>query len=133
MPKWDIDPAGVGVLASLMGDVLDALNDVVQTYGEELEGAAKTAGTVAPGGASGGGQGQPSGLVAAALAEFATGTAAELQFIGARAGKSVNGALTATAAYQTGDIEMAARTQQQAAGVIDKDLDMPGGWKRGQL
>lgn len=133
MPKWDIDPAGVGVLTSLVGDVLDALDGIVQTYGDDLEGAAKTAGTVAPGGAGGGGGGQPTGLVAAALTEFATGTLTELQFIGARAGKSVNGALTATAAYQMGDLDMAARTQQQAAAVIDKDLDMPGGWKRGQL
>ncbi|MEU7584297.1 DUF6507 family protein [Streptomyces sp. NPDC041068] len=133
MPKWDIDPAGVGVVTSRVGDVLDALDKIVKTYGEELEGAAKTSGTVAPGGASAGGEGGPMGLVASALTEFIAGTAQELQFIGARAGKSINGAINATAAYRMGDLEMAAHTQQQAAAIIDADLDMPGGLTRGHL
>ncbi|MDO0937157.1 DUF6507 family protein [Streptomyces sp. DG2A-72] len=129
MPGWDISPAGVGSVVSNMGAVMKVLDDIVQAYSGDLEGAATSAGTLAPGGASGEHKGQ-TGLVAAALAEFIEGTADELQFIGVRIGKSVNGAVEATVAYQEGDLEMAAELQHRAAGLIQPD--MPGGWKVGR-
>ncbi|WP_344396327.1 DUF6507 family protein [Streptomyces vastus] len=130
MTAWDITPSGVGVVVSRVGDVMGVLDEIVQAYSGDLQGAATSAGTLAPGGASGEGAGQ-TGLVAAALAEFIEGTAEELQFIGERMGKSVNGAVEATAAYQSGDLEMAALLQQRAASVVEPD--MPSGWQRGGL
>ncbi|MFH9072809.1 DUF6507 family protein [Streptomyces alboflavus] len=130
MPKWDVTPAGVGLVASQMGEVLGAMSKIVTAYGEDMGGAAMASGTVAEGGASVKG-GAGGGLVAAALAEFAQGTAAEVQFIPARAAKSVDGALLATAAYEAGDMEMATRAQRHAAGVDEPD--MAHGWTRGDL
>ncbi|MCZ4507867.1 DUF6507 family protein [Streptomyces sp. ActVer] len=130
MTRWDITPSGVGVVVSHVGDVMGVLDEIVQAYSGDLEGAATSAGTLAPGGASGEGEGQ-TGLVAAALAEFIEGTASELQFIGVRMGKSVTGVVEATTAYQSGDLEMAAEVQQRAAAVVEPD--MPAGWKRGLL
>jgi hypothetical protein len=83
MPGWDVSPSGVGAVVSRVGDVMDILDDIVQAYGKDMEGAATSAGTLAPGGANGAHQGQ-GGLVAAALAEFMTGRADELQFTGVR-------------------------------------------------
>lgn len=130
MPRWDITPNGVGAVVSHVGDVMKALDDIVQAYSGDLEGAATSAGTLAPGGASGEHKGQ-TGLVAAALAEFLEGTADELRFIGTRVGKSVNGAVEATVAYQEGDLEMAAEAQNRASGLVMPD--MPAGWKAGRL
>ncbi|MFF5519063.1 DUF6507 family protein [Streptomyces coeruleorubidus] len=130
MPRWDITPNGVGAVVSHVGDVMKVLDDIVQAYSGDLEGAATAAGTLAPGGANGEHQGK-TGLVAAALAEFIEGTADELQFIGVRVSKSVNGAVEATVAYQEGDLEMAAEVQNRAAGLVMPD--MPTGWKAGRL
>jgi hypothetical protein len=109
---------------------MGVLDEIIQAYCGDMEGAATAAGTIAPGGASGDGKAQ-GGLVAAALAEFMEGTASEVQFIGVRLGKSLTGAVEATTAYQAGDLEMAAEVQQRAAGVVEPD--MPSGWKRGRL
>ncbi|MFE1247431.1 DUF6507 family protein [Streptomyces sp. NPDC058741] len=130
MPAWDISPSGVQSVVSNVGDVMKVLDEIVQAYSGDIQGAATSAGTLAPGGAGGEHKGQ-TGLVAAALAEFMEGTADELKFIGERVGKSVNGAVEATVAYRDGDLEMAAEAQQRAAGLIMPD--MPDGWKAGRL
>ncbi|MFD9938777.1 DUF6507 family protein [Streptomyces massasporeus] len=130
MPAWDISPSGVQGVISNVGDVMKVLDEIVQAYSGDVQGAATSAGTLAPGGAGGEHKGQ-TGLVAAALAEFMEGTADELKFIGERVGKSVNGAVEATVAYRDGDLEMAAEVQHRAAGLIRPD--MPGGWKAGRL
>ncbi|WP_282572389.1 DUF6507 family protein [Streptomyces sp. D2-8] len=130
MPAWDISPSGVQGVVSNVGDVMKVLDEIVQAYSGDVQGAATTAGTLAPGGAGGEHKGQ-TGLVAAALAEFMEGTADELKFIGERVGKSVNGAVEATVAYRDGDLEMAAEVQRRAAGLVRPD--MPDGWKAGRL
>ncbi|GGR69500.1 hypothetical protein GCM10010252_04430 [Streptomyces aureoverticillatus] len=130
MPRWDVTPAGVGLVASQVGEVLGTLSKIVTAYGEDMGGAAMSSGTVAEGGAGGKG-GSSGGLVAAALAQFAQGTAAEVQSISARAVKSVDGALLATAAYEAGDVHMATEAQRNAAAVDEPD--MPNGWRRGSL
>ena len=122
MSKWDIDPAGVRVVTSRVGDVMTALKGIVQAYGADMEGAATAAGTLVSGDT--GGKGLVGGLVGAALVEFVEGSAGDLQFIGARTGKSVNGAIEATLAYEAGDVEMAAHVQHEAAGVLDDRLDL---------
>ncbi|MDQ0712985.1 hypothetical protein QFZ55_002437 [Streptomyces luteogriseus] len=130
MPAWDISPSGVQSVVSNVGDVMKVLDEIVQAYSGDVQGAATSAGTLAPGGAGGEHKGQ-TGLVAAALAEFMEGTADELKFIGERVGKSVNGAVEATVAYRDGDLEMAAEVQRRAAGLVRPD--MPDGWKAGRL
>jgi hypothetical protein len=109
---------------------MTVLDEIVQAYSADVQGAATAAGTLAPGGTGGEHKGQ-TGLVAAALAEFIEGTAEELQFIGVRVGRSLNGAVEATTAYQDGDLEMAAELQRRSAGLVRPD--MPGGWKAGRL
>ncbi|WP_369251050.1 DUF6507 family protein [Streptomyces sp. R41] len=130
MSKWDIDPAGVGVVTSRVGEVMTALDEIVQAYGTDLEGAATAAGTLVSGDT--GGKGLVGGLVGSALVEFVEGTASELQFIGTRTGKSVTGAVEATLAYEAGDVEMAAHVQHEAAGVVDDRLEIAD-LKRGRL
>jgi hypothetical protein len=130
MPAWDISPSGVQSVVSHVSDVMKVLDEIVQAYSGDVQGAATSAGTLAPGGTGGEHKGQ-SGLVAAALAEFMEGTADELKFIGVRVGKSVNGAVEATVAYRDGDLEMAAEVQRRAAGLVRPD--MPDGWKAGRL
>ncbi|MGK5696568.1 DUF6507 family protein [Streptomyces sp. URMC 128] len=130
MPAWDITPSGVQSVVSNVSDVMKVLDEIIQAYSGDVQGAATSAGTLAPGGAGGEHKGQ-TGLVAAALAEFMEGTADELKFIGVRVGKSVNGAVEATVAYRDGDLEMAAEVQQRAAGLVRPD--MPDGWKAGRL
>lgn len=132
MPKWDIEPGGVNLVLSHVNDVLGALDRHVGGYGEDLGGAAKWSGALVSGEASGGGS-PVGGLVASALVEFAEGTAEEVQFIGARAGQSVNGAALATAAYEAGDLEIAAEIQQSAASVVDPVLERPSPLTRGSL
>ncbi|MFF9805587.1 DUF6507 family protein [Streptomyces coeruleorubidus] len=130
MPAWDISPSGVQSVVSNVSDVMKVLDEIIQAYSGDVQGAATSAGTLAPGGAGGEHKGQ-AGLVAAALAEFMEGTADELKFIGVRVGKSVNGAVEATVAYRDGDLEMAAEVQRRAAGLLRPD--MPDGWKAGRL
>ncbi|MFG2805920.1 DUF6507 family protein [Streptomyces massasporeus] len=130
MPAWDISPSGVQGVVSNVSDVMKVLDEIVQAYSGDVQGAATSAGTLAPGGAGGEHKGQ-TGLVAAALAEFMEGTADELKFIGERVAKSVGGAVEATVAYRDGDLEMAAEVQRRASGLIRPD--MPGGWKAGRL
>ncbi|WP_232107943.1 MULTISPECIES: DUF6507 family protein [Streptomyces] len=130
MTGWDVSPSGVASVVSHVGDVMTVLEEIAQAYADDMEGAATSAGTLAPGGASGE-YGSQGGLVAAALAEFMAGTADELQFVGVRVGRSVNGAVEATVAYRDGDLEMAAEAQQRAAGLVVPD--MPDGWKAGRL
>ncbi|MFI9806673.1 DUF6507 family protein [Streptomyces sp. NPDC052301] len=125
MKGWDIVPSGVATVVSHVGDVMKAMESVVEAYSGDVQGAATSAGTLAPGGASGEHKGQ-AGLVGAALAEFVEGTASDVQFIGVRVGKSVTGAVDATLAYKAGDVEMAAEAQRRAAGVVKPD--MPHGW-----
>ncbi|MGH4029271.1 DUF6507 family protein [Actinomycetota bacterium Odt1-20B] len=132
MPNWDIEPGGVRRVTSHVTDVLDALAELEGAYGKNMAGSAASAGVLVSG-TEGGGSSRATGLVAAALVEFIEGTAEEMKFIGERAGKSVTGALLATAAYETGDLHMAATIQGEAANIIDPTLDMPGALKRGQL
>ncbi|WP_369238213.1 DUF6507 family protein [Streptomyces sp. R21] len=122
MPKWNIDPAGVEVVLSRVGDVMTTLNDIVEAYGTDVEQAALWAGTLTSEATNG--KTPIAGLVGSALVEFVEGTASELQFVGERTGKSVNGAIEATVAYQQGDLAMAAHVQHEAAGVVEDRLDI---------
>ncbi|WP_279617241.1 DUF6507 family protein, partial [Streptomyces albus] len=78
------------------------------SYSGHMESAASSAGTIAAG------EAPEMGLVGAALAEFAMKTQDDLLFVGARAGKSMTGAVEAVKAYNQGDLDMAAAAQREA-------------------
>ncbi|WP_311765498.1 DUF6507 family protein [Streptomyces zingiberis] len=109
MPGWDIDVGGVQGVLTQVGEVAGKLEKQAATYSENMESAAASAGTIA-----GGGEAPAMGLVGAALAEFATKTQDDLMFVGARAGKSLTGAVEAVKAYNQGDFDMAAAAQREA-------------------
>ncbi|MFI9270246.1 DUF6507 family protein [Kitasatospora sp. NPDC052896] len=120
MGQWDIDPAGVGSVLSKTGTVADGLAGQAKSYGEHLQSAATSAGGLSQGGQSGSGGGKgggsqgPAGLVAVALAQFAQAVDGKLNFLADRTGKSMQGAVDATKAYLTGDLQMAQDAQSAA-------------------
>ncbi|MFE1029331.1 DUF6507 family protein [Streptomyces sp. NPDC058818] len=120
MTGWDISPSGVEFVTSLVQDAMDDVAKDVKAYGTDVVSAAASAGTI-----SGVYCGEaPTGPVGAALTLFAERTASDVLFLGARAAKSVNGALEATAYYVIGDEEMAALTQDKA--LAAPKIDLPG-------
>ncbi|KNE84133.1 MULTISPECIES: DUF6507 family protein [Streptomyces] len=109
MSGWDIDVNGVQGVLSKTGEVAGKLETQASSYSDHMESAASSAGTIA-----GGGEAPEMGLVGAALAEFAMKTQDDLMFVGARAGKSMTGAVDAVKAYNQGDLDMAAAAQREA-------------------
>lgn len=110
MPAWDISPSGVDSVTSLVGLAMDDVAKDVKAYGTDVESAATSAGTIstADTGCA------PVGPIGAALALFVERTAGDVLFLGARAAKSVNGAIEATNHYVAGELEQAANAQRQA-------------------
>ena len=110
MPAWDISPSGVDSVTSLVGLAMDDVAKDVKAYGADVKSAATSAGTISAGycGAA------PVGPIGAALALFVDGTAGDVVFLGARASRSVNGAISATNHYVAGDLEQAATAQRNA-------------------
>ncbi|WP_234425822.1 DUF6507 family protein, partial [Streptomyces kebangsaanensis] len=112
MPGWDLRPQGITQVLRSTGESASKLQGYAKSYGEHLTSAATSAGTISAGsGGSGGEQGQ-GGLVALALSRYAEHAAKDLQFVAARAGKSLQGVVDATTAYLNGDQEMAAEAQR---------------------
>ncbi|WP_425581072.1 DUF6507 family protein [Streptomyces thermoalcalitolerans] len=104
------------------GESASKLEKYAKAYGEHLTSAASSAGTIS---AEGGSDGQvQGGLVALALSQYAERAAKDLQFIAARAGKSLRGAVEATKAYLEGDEQMAAQAQRKA--LAAPKVDLPG-------
>lgn len=99
MPRWNIDPAGVQrVVASTVG----------VANGFETHGTSYAAGMRSAAGHSG------SHLVGQALVDFATSKQPTLQGVVNRTSRVLTGAVTATKAYLSGDLEMAAHAQHDA-------------------
>ncbi|MEU4213439.1 DUF6507 family protein [Streptomyces sp. NPDC026206] len=90
-------------------EVVGKLGDEATSYGVHAKSAGGHAGALA--GPCDGNQ----GLVGLALAAYTQHATPELVFIAARAQKSLQGALDATAEYEQGDLEMAANTQRTAS------------------
>nr|BFD84736.1 hypothetical protein StreXyl84_41370 [Streptomyces sp. Xyl84] len=127
MSGWDLKPQGISGVLKSVGESASRLQSCATAFGEHLTLAASSAGTVsADAGAAGGGGGGKAqgGLVALALSQYAEHASKDLQFVGARAGKSLQGVVDATTAYLKGDEEMAARAQHAALGA--PRLDAPG-------
>jgi hypothetical protein len=111
---WNIDAAGVNTVVGKTRDIAKGLQGQVTAYGTHLQNAAKDAGTISKGGSGDYGGKNGMGLVALALSNFAEATKGQLEFMAARAGASLTGAMDATMAYVTGDLEMAATAQSDA-------------------
>lgn len=109
MPAWDIDTGGVRGVLSRTGEAAGKLEGQATSYSGHMESAASSAGTIGAGA-----EAPQVGLVGAALAEFAKATQDTLMFVGARAGKSLTGAVDATTAYVNGNLDMAADAQREA-------------------
>ncbi|WP_151772959.1 DUF6507 family protein [Streptomyces abyssomicinicus] len=122
MPNWDLTPQGISHVLKTTGETASSMEGYAKSFGEHLQSAATSAGTISAEG--GGGGEQAGGLVALALSQYAEKAAKELQFVVARAGKSLTGAVEATTAYLNGDLEMAAEAQRKA--LLAPKLDMPG-------
>ncbi|WP_254885481.1 DUF6507 family protein [Streptomyces sp. NA02950] len=106
---WDIDPDGVRGVVLNVGVDVRSFQDDVKSFGDHVAEAARSAGSL------GAGKDIPElGLVGAALALFAQAATKKIAYIGARTGKSVNGAAQATQEYLDGDLRMAANAQRKA-------------------
>lgn len=111
MTAWDIKPSGVQSILSLVGLATDDLSKGVRGYGESVEDAALSAGTI-----SGPYCGEaPAGPVGAAVVNFVSDTQPKITFMAARTKKSMDGTVEATTAYLEGDLDMAAQAQRDAA------------------
>ncbi|MGI5470656.1 DUF6507 family protein [Streptomyces sp. CA-132043] len=131
MAGWDLDPQGISGVLKTTGEFAGKIETHTKAYGEHLQSAATSAGTIAAEGEAqggGGGKGEKpgGGLVALALSQFSEHTINDLKFIAMRAGKSLNGAVDATTAYTKGDLEMAAESQRKALGAVDVDPTKAG-------
>ena len=130
MSGWDLKPQGISGVLKTTGESASHLETYGKAFGEHLTSAATYAGTISAdsggGGGSGGGEDGkgPGGLVALALSQWAEHASKDLQFVAARAGKSLQGVVDATTAYLNGDEEMAARAQRAA--LKAPKLDAPG-------
>ncbi|MFD3497628.1 DUF6507 family protein [Streptomyces sp. NPDC058678] len=112
------------------GETASGLEKYAKAFGEHLTSAATSAGTISAEGGGGGEGGEKAagGLVALALSQYAERASKDLQYVAARAGKSLQGAVDATTAYLNGDLEMAAEAQRNT--LAAPKVDMPGVGKR---
>jgi len=131
---WDLKPQGISQVLKSTGESASHLEKYAKAYGEHLTSAATHAGTISAdagsGGSGGSGEKAQGGLVALALSQYAEHASKDLQWIAARAGKSLQGVVDATTAYLHGDEEMAAEAQRKTLSA--PKVDMPGAGKKGR-
>ncbi|WP_432175182.1 DUF6507 family protein [Streptomyces sp. Tue6028] len=127
MTAWDISPSGVQGVLTNTATAAEGLSDVGKALETTAPSAAKSAGTIEQGGVEKSGT---QGPVAAALGEFFNAYQKDLMYVAKRTSNSINGAATATNEYIKGDLEMAAKAQQEA--LKEPKIDLPGaGGKQG--
>lgn len=103
---------GVASVVSKVREAANGMNGGIKLYGQSVQGAMGAAGTLSFG-TEGTGAGT-AGLVAVALGKFIEGTETDVAFLPLRASNSANGAVEATNAYVSGDLEQAWNAQRQA-------------------
>jgi hypothetical protein len=98
-------------ILSLVGLAADDLSKDVKGYGQSVQDAAQSAGTISGPycGAA------PAGPVGAAVANFVSDTEGRITFMAARIQKTMDGTIKATTEYIDGDLAMAAQAQCDAA------------------
>jgi hypothetical protein len=98
-------------ILSLVGLAADDLSKDVKGYGQSVQDAALSSGTI-----SGPYCGTaPVGPVGAAVATFVSDTESRITFMAARIKKTMDGTVKATTEYVEGDLTMAAQAQQEAS------------------
>jgi hypothetical protein len=120
---WDLKPQGISGVLKTTGETASKFETYGKNFGDHLTSAATSAGTISAEG-GGGGEQAAGGLVALALSQYAERASKDLQFVAARAGKSLQGVVDATTAYLNGDQEMAAEAQRKT--LAAPKIDMPG-------
>ncbi|MCX5377628.1 DUF6507 family protein [Streptomyces sp. NBC_00091] len=120
---WDIKPSGVQGVVNKTITAAEGFQKAGKTLQEQLPQAAQHAGTVTPGGGTGG-EGGGMGPIAGALGELMKSHEYRLGYIGARTEASLNGAIKATTAYVQGNIEQAQNAQNEA--LKEPKVDLPG-------
>ncbi|MEV6961558.1 DUF6507 family protein [Streptomyces sp. NPDC051207] len=123
MTGWDLKPQGISSVLKTTGETASKFETYGKNFGDHLTSAASSAGTISAEG-GGGGEQAAGGLVALALSQYAERASKDLQFVAARAGKSLQGVVDATTAYLNGDQEMAAEAQRKT--LAAPKIDMPG-------
>jgi hypothetical protein len=121
---WDLKPQGISGVLKTTGETASKFETYGKNFGDHLTSAASSAGTVSAEGGGEGGEQAQGGLVALALSQYAERASKDLQFVAARAGKSLQGVVDATTAYLNGDQEMAAEAQRKT--LAAPKIDMPG-------
>ncbi|MEU2383276.1 DUF6507 family protein [Streptomyces sp. NPDC012461] len=121
MTGWDISPSGVQRVLARTAEAAKGLSDTGKALQETLPSAAKSAGTIQPGGAEKSGVVGPVGT---ALDEFFTAHRARLTYVAVRTANSLKGAATAKDAYVEGDLDMAARAHANA--LKEPKIDLAG-------
>ncbi|MFE2246679.1 DUF6507 family protein [Streptomyces lavendulae] len=124
---WDINPSGVQGVVNKTITASEGFQKAGKSLQTELPEAAKHAGTVTPGGGTGG-EGGGMGPIAGALGELMNSHEYRLAYIGARTEASLNGAIKATTAYVQGNIEQAQNAQNEA--LKEPKVDLPGAEKK---
>lgn len=115
MSKWDIQPAGVRRVLDQTATVANAFESLAANLATAIDGA---------------GAESSSGIVVAALGEFAAGVKTDMTFMNTRTVNCLTAASKATTAYLQGDLEMAANAQSAAAAAPDPYAVMPGRGKQ---
>ncbi|MFD3497613.1 DUF6507 family protein [Streptomyces sp. NPDC058676] len=128
MPGWDLNPQGISGVLKTTGETASDLEKYGKAFGEHLTSAATSAGTISAEGGGEGGEKAAGGLVALALSQYAERASKDLQYVAARAGKSLQGVVDATTAYLNGDQEMASEAQRNT--LAAPKVDLPGVGKR---
>jgi hypothetical protein len=121
---WDLKPQGISGVLKTTGETASKFETYGKNFGDHLTSAASSAGTISAEGGGEGGEKAAGGLVALALSQYAERASKDLQFVAARAGKSLQGVVDATTAYLNGDQEMAAEAQRKT--LAAPKIDMPG-------
>lgn len=111
MTSWDIQPTGVQGVLTRTETVATEFDAQLQDLAAALEGGASNA---------------SSDIIAGAVEGFAASAKADIEFVLARTGSAMQGAVDATTAYVNGDLEMASNAQAGAA-AAPQAIDMPGG------
>ncbi|WP_367041367.1 DUF6507 family protein [Streptomyces sp. Je 1-332] len=131
MTGWDIAPAGVQSVISRVREAENGLNAGIRLYGNSVQGAMTSAGTLSFDGESAGGGDKVAGLVAVALGEFVQGTERDVVSLTLRASNSANGAIEATNHYLAGELEQAWNAQRQATLAPDVTAVLEAARKKG--
>lgn len=124
MPGWDLKPQGISHVLKTTGETAGHLETHAKSFGDNLSSAATSAGTISADAPAADGKQAAGGLVALALSQWAERSSKDLQFIAARAGKSLQGVVDATTAYLNGDEQMAAEAQRNT--LAAPKIDAPG-------